>query len=97
MRSLVFCLAVATASLSAAAEEPKEANPVHVLVVTGVDYTDHLWQATSPAICKVLEADKRFEARIVEDSDFLASPAVANYDVFLHFKSYKPLCPRVVS
>ena len=92
MRSLSVCLFVLTTCLSAVAEEPKNADRIRVLIVTGVDYEGHHWRETAPAIRKVLEQDKRFEVRIVEDPDFLASPAVANYDViFLHFKNYVPL------
>ena len=40
----------------------------------------------------MLEKDPRFEVRIVEDPEFLASPVLADYDVIvLHFKNYKPL------
>ncbi len=98
MQSLGFCLALATASLLAAVDQPDKANPVRVLIVTGVDHPSHLWQATAPALRKVLESDKRLEARIVEDPDFLASPAVANYDViFLHFKNYQPLAHEALA
>src|SRR3990172_1752447 len=91
MRSLTFCLIMLTASLLAAAEETKKVDHIRVLLVTGVDYEGHLWRETAPAIRKVLEQDKRFEVRIVEDPEFLASPAVADYDViFLHFKNYQP-------
>ena len=91
MRRLILCLVFASC-LSAAAEEPKKAEQVRVLLVTGVDYEGHHWKETGPAIRKVLEQDKRIEVRIVEDPDFLASPAVASYDVIaLHFKNYEPL------
>ena len=92
MRSLYVCLFVLTTFLPAVAEEATDADRVRVLIVTGVDFEGHHWKETAPAIRKVLEQDKRFEVRIVEDPDFLASPAVANYDViFLHFKNYVPL------
>jgi uncharacterized protein len=92
MRSLAICLTMLTTLLSPAAEEAKKPDRVRVLIVTGADYEGHLWRETAPVIRKVLEQDKRFEVRIVEDPDFLASPAVDNYDViFLHFKNYAPL------
>lgn len=92
MRSLMLCVYVATACLSAAAQEPAKPERVRVLIVTGEDYEGHHWRETAPAIRRVLEEDKRFDVRIVEDADFLASPSVATYDVILlHFKNYAPL------
>ena len=95
MRSLILCLAIVGLCVSVTADEDKKtpkAKPVRVLVVTGVDHQSHHWRETAPALRKILESDKRLEVRIVEDPDFLASPAVANYDVILlHFKNYKPL------
>jgi type 1 glutamine amidotransferase len=91
MKTLLLVLSVAAAI---AAEPAQKVAPdrVRVLIVTGVDYPGHPWKETAPAIRKVLEQDKRFEVRIVEDPEFLASPAVADYDViFLHFKNYQPV------
>jgi type 1 glutamine amidotransferase len=84
---VMLCLVVAAAEQQAVAEKP-----ARVLIVTGEDYPGHLWKETGPALRKLLEKDKRFEARIVEDAAFLASPAVEDYDVILlHFKNYKPI------
>jgi uncharacterized protein len=92
MRSLMLCLFAWTALSAVAAEPTKQPESIRVLLVTGVDYRGHLWKETAPAIRKVLERDKRFDVRIIEDPDFLAAPAVSDYDViFLHFKNYKPL------
>jgi type 1 glutamine amidotransferase len=92
MQLLAISLAMLTTIQLAAANEPKKPDAIRVLLVTGVDYEGHQWRETAPAIRKVLEIDKRFDVRIVEDPDFLASPAVADYDViFLHFKNYAPL------
>jgi uncharacterized protein len=92
MRSLAICLTVLTALSSARAAEPKKVEHVRVLLVTGVDYEGHLWRETTPALRKILETDKRIEVRVVEDPDFLASPALGNYDVVvLHFKNYAKL------
>ncbi len=91
MRSIFLlfltCLFASSALVAATAKEPKAAEkPIRVLLVTGVDYVGHHWKETAPAIRKVLEQDKRLSVRIVEDPEFLASPAVADYDViFLHF------------
>jgi len=92
MNTLLITLSVAVAAIGAEPAQKAAPDRVRVLIVTGVDYPGHPWQQTAPAIRKVLEQDKRFEVRIVEDPEFLASPAVADYDViFLHFKNYQPL------
>ena len=92
MLTLPICLTVLTTFLAVVAEEPQQSEHVRVLVVTGVDQPGHLWRETAPAIRKVLEKDRRFEVRIVEDPEFLASPILSDYDViFLHFKNYTPL------
>ena len=77
---------------SGVAAEEKKVDQVRALLVTGVDYQGHLWRETTPVLRKILEQDKQLEVRIVESPDFLASPAVFNYDVVvLHFKNYSPL------
>jgi uncharacterized protein len=86
MRCFSIPLAMLVVWLAAATAPAADADSVRVLVVTGMDYSGHHWKETAPAIRKVLEQDKRFDVRIVEDPEFLASPAVADYDViFLHF------------
>ncbi len=88
--TLATCLPSATESKKA--DAAKKPEPIRVLVVTGVDWGGHRWKETGPAFRKVLEQDKRFDVRLVEDPDFLASPAVQNYDVIcIHFKNYKPV------
>jgi type 1 glutamine amidotransferase len=89
MRCL-FALLVILSVAAVEGEEP-DATPVRVLIVTGVDYQGHRWQQTAPALREVLQADKRMEARIVEDHEFLASDVIFDYDVvLLHFKNYDP-------
>ena len=93
MRCLLIPLAMSAAWIAAATAPACGADNVRVLVVTGIDDSGHHWKETAPAIRKVLEQDKRFDVRIVEDPEFLASPAVADYDViFLHFstENHKP-------
>jgi uncharacterized protein len=86
---IIFTVA---AALAAAPDQEPQPRRVRVLLVTGVDYQGHLWKETAPAVRKVLEKDRRMEVRIVEDPEFLASPALEDYDVILlHFKNYKPL------
>ena len=82
--------AVITAALISAAPQEKGVEPIRVLIVTGVDYSGHHWKKTAPIVRNVLEQDKRLEARIVEDIEFLSSEAIFDYDVMLlHFKNYK--------
>jgi uncharacterized protein len=86
---IIFTVA---AALAAAPDQKPQAEHVRVLIVTGVDHPGHLWKETAPVVRNVLEKDPRLEVRIVEDPEFLAAPAVADYDVILlHFKNYKPL------
>jgi len=86
MRCIFIVLAMSAAWIAAATTPACGGDSVRVLLVTGFDYSGHHWKATAPAIRKVLEQDKRFDVRIVEDPEFLASPAVTDYDViFLHF------------
>ena len=88
MRFLLTSLLMLAAFSPADADEPKAPDHVRVLIVTGIDPVGHPWRETAPAIRKVLEADKRIDARIVEDPAFLASPAVSDYDVVcLNFKN----------
>ncbi len=89
MNATLITLCLAATAASPHAPPPK---PIRVLIATGVDYVGHHWKQTAPALQRVLEQDKRIEARIVEDPEFLASPVVSDYDViFLHFKNYQPL------
>jgi type 1 glutamine amidotransferase len=82
----------AAALISAAPEQKPQGQHLRALIVTGEDYPGHVWKETAPAVRRLLEKDPRFEARIVEDPEFLASPILADYDVIvLHFKNYKPL------
>jgi uncharacterized protein len=86
MRYLSILLAITASWIASATAPVWGEEQVRVLIVTGVDYEGHHWKETAPAIRTVLEEDKRFDVRIVEDPEFLASPAVADYDViFLHF------------
>jgi len=86
MRRSLMLLAISAAWLVTATAPARGADSVRVLLVTGMDFSGHHWKETAPAIRKVLEQDKRFDVRIVEDPEFLASPAIADYDVILlHF------------
>lgn len=82
---------VAVSLLLPGAEAGKPESPVRLLLVTGVDPA-HNWRATTPALRAALEQGGRIEVRVVEDPEFLASPAIFQYDVvLLHFMNDKPL------
>jgi type 1 glutamine amidotransferase len=90
MRLSALTLILAAGLVSAVQAAPPS-KPVRVLIVTGVD-TAHQWKKTAPVLRDVLEQGGRIEARIVEDPDFLASPAVGDYDVILlDFMNPRPL------
>jgi uncharacterized protein len=92
MSSLLLSLTAAATLIAAGPQEKRPADSIRVLLVTGVDHAAHHWKQTAPAIRAVLEQDKRFDVRIVEDHEFLASDAIFDYDaLFLHFKNYKPV------
>ena len=64
--------------------------PIKVLLVTGQDYPGHVWRETAPALRQLLEQDKRFSVRIVEDPHALDSATLTNYDtVLLHFQNWE--------
>ena len=54
---------------------------IRVLIVTGNDYPGHVWKETTPAVRQILEQDPRMVVRVIEDPEFLASPALDQYDV----------------
>lgn len=90
--------ALAAAALVGAATEQKqpEGKPpeekARVVIVTGVDWKGHKWRETAPAVRRLLERDGRFEVKIVETPDFLASDELFEFDeLVLHFKNYEPL------
>jgi type 1 glutamine amidotransferase len=91
--TLLLCWAVIPASRSHA-EEKKPSQPdavINTLIITGEDYPGHKWQETTPALKQQLTKDARVKVSVVEDSRFLASPKLQDYDVvILHFKNYDP-------
>jgi len=67
---------------------------VNALIVTGVDHPAHNWRETTPALVKLLEADKRISVRVVEDPHMLDSQALHRYDVIiLHFMNWETPSP----
>jgi type 1 glutamine amidotransferase len=88
------CFAPLFAMVTLTASPGKATDPIRVLIVTGYDYPGHKWRLTTPALRGVLEKDKRFEVRVVEDPAFLESPALNDYDVVvLHFMNWERPAP----
>ena len=86
-------LALAAALLISAAPEAKETtDPIRVLSVTGIDSAAHNWKERSQAISRILAENQRFQVRVVEDPEFLATRELFEYDVvLLHFRNLEPL------
>ncbi len=75
-----------------------QANPIRVLLVTGQDYPGHVWRETAPALRQLLEEDKRFVVRILEDPHALDSATLTNYAVvLLHFQNWETPGPGVAA
>ena len=90
MRSLIMILLTVAAFVAAARAD--DVKPVQVLLVTGVDHPAHDWKKTTPVICELLEKDKQFAVRVIEDPNLMASATVFDVDVvLLHFRNEQPL------
>ncbi len=64
--------------------------PIRVLIVTGNDYPGHHWKETTPVLRTELEKDPRMFVRVIEDPEFLNSPALNQYDVVvLHYMNWE--------
>lgn len=73
--------------------DPNDARK-RVLLVTGDDWTGHLWRDTGPEVAEILREDTRLEVSITESPYILASPLLDRYDaVVLHFKNYNDRLP----
>lgn len=67
-----------------------DAAKIRVLIVTGNDYPGHVWKETTPAVRQILEQDPRMIVRVIEDPEFLASPALDQYDlVVLNYMNWE--------
>jgi len=90
MYKFIVTAMVFIAGFSTCHAEPTDT--IRVLLITGVDYPSHHWRMTAPAIREVLSQDKRFEVRIVETPEVLATDLIFDFDLlFLHFKNDDPL------
>lgn len=87
--TLSFLLFVSLA-LSTAAQQPEL--PIRTVIVTGVDWKGHIWKETAPAVRDILQADPRFQVKIVEEPGYLASEELFQFDLLvLMFKNYDPI------
>ena len=69
-----------------------DAEPVRVLIVTGVDYPGHPWRIQAIELRKVLQASPQIDVRLAEDIEILGTDLIFDYDVlFLNLKNYDPL------
>ncbi len=92
MNSLAVALTAAALFVSATANGEEDAKTIRVLSVTGMDSQAHNWRERSQAISQVLAKNKRFEVRVIEDPELLATRVLFDYDVaLLHFRNLKPL------
>jgi len=90
MLKFIATIVLITASASACCAKPTD--KIRVLLITGVDHPAHHWTMTAPAIREVLAHDERFEVRIVETPEVLATDLIFDFDLlFLHFKNYDAL------
>ena len=88
---LTMMLLLASVALVAVARGD-DVKPIKVLLVTGVDHPAHDWKKTTPVICELLEKDKQFAVRVIDDPNLMASADVFDVDVvFLHFRNGQPL------
>ena len=84
-----LAMALAFPAASPAADAPK---PIRVLLVTGNEY--HNWRETAPVLVAQLRKDPRIDVRVIEDANFLDSPAVNSYDViFLNYMNWQVPSP----
>lgn len=88
---LLVCSVLLLAVLAMAQNSPA-AEPVKVMIVTGVDYPGHPWRTQAVELRKALTASKKIDVRLVEDIEVLGTNLIFDYDVLLlNFKNYDPL------
>jgi type 1 glutamine amidotransferase len=62
---------------------PAQSKPIRVLIVTGADHPAHRWHENSLAIRDALAGSERFEVRVSEDPEILATRMAERYDVIV--------------
>ncbi len=72
-----------------------EAKLIRVLIVTGADYPGHPWYENSQAMRRALVESGRFDVRVSEDVEILATPVAERYDaVVLNYCNWEAPSPR---
>lgn len=75
------------------AQSPPE-KTIRVLIVTGNDYPGHKWRQTTPVVRSALEKAGRFEVRVAEDPEIMATRMAERYDVVvLHYCNWESPSP----
>jgi len=68
---------------------------IRVLIVTGADYPGHPWYENSQAMRRALVESGRFDVRVCEDVEILATPVANRYDVVvLNYCNWETPSPR---
>jgi type 1 glutamine amidotransferase len=91
---MIFTLIGATVAQAAAAQAAPTTKTIRVLIVTGNDYPGHKWRLTTPAVRSALESRGRFDVRVCEDPEIMATRLADRYDaVVLHFMNWETSSP----
>lgn len=91
-----WAMGVLLLAAAVAAEVPQSppGETVRVLIVTGKDYPGHKWRQTTPAVRSALEAAGRFDVRVCEDPEIMATRMAERYDVVvLHYCNWESPSP----
>ncbi len=84
--AVALCIAMSLLCAAAAQAEKKaekKAEKVSVLIVTGFDVGSHKWQEASSETAAILSKSGRFDVKIAESLDVLATSALKDYDVLV--------------
>ncbi len=83
IRLAVFGSTLCAMLLGAAVADGREPSKIRLVIVTGHQYPGHKWRETTPALEEGLKQDSRFDVRVMEDVEFLASVKLHDYDVVI--------------
>jgi type 1 glutamine amidotransferase len=91
--AFMLLAAVGAAAAATPATAPATKSP-RVLIVTGNDYPGHKWRQTTPVVRSALEAAGRFDVRVCEDPEIMATHLDNRYDVVvLHYMNWETSSP----
>lgn len=80
---MLFLLIIALVFPMIASSESPQSGPIRALIVTGAEHPAHRWHENSLAIRDALAGSERFEVRISEDPEILATGIRDRYDVLV--------------